>query len=365
MLVLTAVCLLTGLLLGQVRPEEDELGRLLSIAAICLPLVVLALLVLTSIHELGHLLAAKMMGMVVHGFCVGPLRWVRRGNEWRFSWYDDMRISGFVIAVPEGPDFTRRKYLALFAGGPAGSLVAAITAYMLYIGMPEAKLVTVPLLSLSLLLFLLTLIPLRTGGMASDGHWILSIIAKPLEAERRLAATRLYALDMQDVPTSEWPPEIVDRLAAVQGKSLESVAARLYEVSYALATNDEARAIGSADALEDLYGATDFVDLGGSLRAAVFLDVALVRAIVQRDAARARLALASTGPVPTEFAFAQHETMAHIFVIEGDVNRARQAAANAIEAAKEALRNKPRILSAIVSRIEAMVADLPVTEPGA
>ncbi len=95
-------------------------------------LVLLGLLIL--IHELGHLAAARLVGIPVASFSVGlgPKVW-----SWRWGWTEysirALPLGGYVLpAVADADEFRRiahRKRLLYFLGGPLANLVAAFLAY--------------------------------------------------------------------------------------------------------------------------------------------------------------------------------------------------------------------------------------------
>jgi regulator of sigma E protease len=95
-------------------------------------LVLLSLLIL--IHELGHLAAARLVGIPVAGFSVGlgPKVW-----SWRWGWTEySIRappLGGYVLPAVADPDEFRaialRRRLLYFLGGPLANLVAALLAY--------------------------------------------------------------------------------------------------------------------------------------------------------------------------------------------------------------------------------------------
>lgn len=95
-------------------------------------LVLLGLLIL--IHELGHLAAARLMGIPVAGFSVGlgPRIW-----SWRWGWTEysirALPLGGYVLPAVSDPDEFRaiplRKRLVYFLGGPVANLVAALVLF--------------------------------------------------------------------------------------------------------------------------------------------------------------------------------------------------------------------------------------------
>lgn len=95
-------------------------------------LVLLGLLIL--IHELGHLAAARLVGIPVAGFSVGlgPKIW-----SWRWGWTEysirALPLGGYVLPAVSDPDEFRaialKKRLVYFLGGPLANLLAALIAY--------------------------------------------------------------------------------------------------------------------------------------------------------------------------------------------------------------------------------------------
>lgn len=94
----------------------------------------LGVLVLVSlmivVHEAGHLLAARWMGIPIAGFSVGfgPKLWSRRWGrvEYSLRWFP---LGGFVVPATDEVEFSfipLRKRLVYFLGGPLANLAAAL-----------------------------------------------------------------------------------------------------------------------------------------------------------------------------------------------------------------------------------------------
>ncbi len=92
-------------------------------------LFLLSLLIL--LHEVGHLVAAKLVGIPIADFSVGlgPKVWTRR---WRGTDYSlrALPLGGFVLpAVAEESEFRRialRRRIVFFLGGPIANLATAL-----------------------------------------------------------------------------------------------------------------------------------------------------------------------------------------------------------------------------------------------
>lgn len=95
-------------------------------------LLLLSLLIL--VHEVGHLAAARLMGIPVSGFSVGlgPRLW-----RWRWGWTEyslrALPLGGFVVpAASEESEFRAipwRRRLVFFLGGPLANLAMAIPLF--------------------------------------------------------------------------------------------------------------------------------------------------------------------------------------------------------------------------------------------
>lgn len=94
-------------------------------------LVLLSLLIV--IHEAGHLLAAKWMGIPIAGFSVGfgPKLWTRRWGrvEYSLRWFP---LGGFVLPAMDEIEFRfipLRRRLIYFLGGPLANLVTVLPLF--------------------------------------------------------------------------------------------------------------------------------------------------------------------------------------------------------------------------------------------
>jgi regulator of sigma E protease len=91
----------------------------------------LSLLIL--IHELGHLLAARWMGVPVAGFSVGfgPKLWKRRYGQVEYS-LRAFPLGGFVAPAADELEFSAiplHKRLIFFLGGPFANLLVALPIF--------------------------------------------------------------------------------------------------------------------------------------------------------------------------------------------------------------------------------------------
>jgi hypothetical protein len=319
--------------------------------AIGCPSLFVLVFFLIAVHELGHLIAAKCVGMRVDGFCVGPFRWLKRRNKWHFSWYDDMRIGGFVLASQVDGGINPKKHAALFLGGPLGSVAAAVAAYFVLLANPDYKVVWGTVFGFALL-FTTSLVPLRSGGFGSDGYWLIQLLFKPEEAARQLATSQLASMVRADVPTREWPKEVMATLRSIQGKTMEAVVARIYEISYAFERGDEALVRTAVEELETAYATTDFVDPTSTLKAIVLLDLALAKATLDHDAVRAREILSRVEGGQDEVRYLINQVLAIVLILEGEEDASRAAVDQWQSLLNQLTPDRPRIRAEATERME-------------
>lgn len=94
---------------------------------------------LILVHELGHLLAAKLVGLPVAEFSIGlgPRLWKRRYGRVVYS-LRALPLGGYVVPGLDEYEFSAiplSKRLAFYLGGPLANLVAALPAFAVWNGM--------------------------------------------------------------------------------------------------------------------------------------------------------------------------------------------------------------------------------------
>jgi regulator of sigma E protease len=95
-------------------------------------LLLLSLLIL--LHEVGHLLAARAVGIPIAGFSVGlgPKIWKRQWGATEYS-LRALPLGGFVVPALEDDEELRaiplRKRLVFFAGGPLANVLTVVPLF--------------------------------------------------------------------------------------------------------------------------------------------------------------------------------------------------------------------------------------------
>lgn len=313
-------------------------------------------LFIVLVHETGHAVAAKLIGFEVMSFCVGPLLWSKADGRWGFSWWGDWTLGGFVFANSKSDVDIKKKYVALFAGGPIASFLLAATVAAIYLSYPESRIWLRPLLIFTSSM-LLTLVPAKAGGLGTDGYWLWNLLLRPKVAERLLCATRLQHLTQRDVPPTEWPASLVTPLRDLTEPMMQHVAARTAEICFAIATDDRDLAIAAGKDLETLLDEFDFDSLSRRLVPVIALDAAIVQALVVKDAGRARELLTRATPFPPEYEYLAHETMCAVFHLKGRPNDSVVAAEHTMRTMIEHYRNRPNSMRQIAENLRYVSED--------
>lgn len=210
-----------------------------------IPVVLIGGLFLTILlHELGHLLFAKLAGFKIVYIVLGPLKLVRTMVGWRLlsSGLTGFVLQGRVLAVPPPalwgqPQQLRRRLMWFFAGGPAVTLLQALILAGLLFLTPDRTFNQVGRSSLIALFLLTTMIlawvlyPITVNGIPNDAVQ-LKRLRRTGPATRRLLAL----LELQGQLVAGVRPRQLDDAALAQALMLgdgtaDDIAARLLAIA--------------------------------------------------------------------------------------------------------------------------------------
>jgi len=243
------------------------------------------------VHELGHLLGGKLVGLRFTLLVVGPMRWTRTGESLRFTWEKRLLLScGFAQSVPDDERLLRERMMVMVAGGPAASLLFGLFSAKLWFNMPvplempaEVLRVTFSLLTvLSITFFLLTILPYRTKGISSDGSRLFQLARGGARAERWCHLARLSAFVYSPEPPSRWSEPLLRQILALQDGGVEALQAQWLAYYWALDSGD------LAAAERFLEEALPLCQIAPLVRPALHLEAAYVSAAIRNQPVLAR-----------------------------------------------------------------------------
>lgn len=190
-------------------------------------------LLVVGVHELGHLTGGWMMGGRFLLWAVGPIMVRRTPAGIRPAWNRSVNLLGGMAAcLPLEPGrLTPRRMAVMIAGGPVFSLLLAVLAAGLAVGLAAqpgplprpvivAQHAAVYTAGLSLLVFLVTVAPQTTGGLKSDGRRVFELLQPGPRSDQESALLALTAAGLAGVRPADYPAELVAKTAALGDGSL-------------------------------------------------------------------------------------------------------------------------------------------------
>ncbi len=179
---------------------------------------VLALWLVLAVHELGHLLGARLAGWQPALWCVGPVRLDFSTGRTRLRWNRVLATwPGLAAAVPPAGRGTPGAWALVVAGGPAASLLLAAAAGWVALDMSGwSGLAWGGLAAISGAIGLATLVPSQLGGFQSDGAQLLSVWRRDPGTGERLALSTLWTQSMTGVRPRDWDASAIAAAAQAQ-----------------------------------------------------------------------------------------------------------------------------------------------------
>lgn len=242
--------------MGDFAPLDGPVQKTLTITA-----AFFALWFALAFHELAHLVTGLAQGFRFHLYVAGFLGVRRDAGTDRIRWYfntDPQLFGGVAATMPQAqtPDLTRR-FARLVIAGPLGSLLLAVIGGLAGWGLISAESVGLRVLAVfffvsaatSLLLFLATTVPNRTGMFFTDRARYFRLISGGEAAETERAMLELIAFVQAGKPLEQLDMTKVD---IVRQDKDYALFAELYAYFHFLATGQTAEAITSAERLKNL-----------------------------------------------------------------------------------------------------------------
>ena len=177
------------------------------------------------VHELGHALAAHMLGWQVREIVIGFGR-----TLWHFQ-YGGTRIKiklapieGYVLPAPVDPGNVRLKSALIYAAGPGAELLVLALMIVIFgwdtVFNDSSDLSLIALKTLAIVILVgagFNLLPFRTEGAVSDGLGILTSPFLPDEAiEMRLLTVDIREID--ELMNRGQAGDAVERIQALLGQ---------------------------------------------------------------------------------------------------------------------------------------------------
>lgn len=222
------------------------------------------------LHELGHVLGGLIMGNDFVFVTAGPLKLSTEEGSLKLSLNKHINLSGgLAMTLPKKVEgFRLRRFVVIFAG-PFFSFLSALICFCLYVfSWPSlsANIQVFILLFglLSLMIFMITIIPQNMNGMMTDGYQLLMILRDDDKAKQYADMLHLTALNQQGKSPSEYPKGILDKYASMSIEKPMDLAFRQFEYYKDLADENLNAARDKIKAIEEnasIYPAAFYPDV--------------------------------------------------------------------------------------------------------
>lgn len=207
---------------------RETLRALSGFDLLALPFLILLVL---AVHEAGHLVGGFRHDMRFLIYIVGPFQLSRSPSGIRFSWLFNLGTMGGLAAATPNPERPLKpQLLSLIAGGPVASLLLAL-AGLAASTLAGGRLGAYGLITgaLSLLIFMVTAIPLRAGGFMSDGMQFVEVIRGGRAVEERQALLVLMAQSLGGTRPRDLDGAVIQHVLSFErAEPVRRVAAHMY-----------------------------------------------------------------------------------------------------------------------------------------
>jgi hypothetical protein len=248
-------------------------------------LIIPALYVAIAVHELGHLLAGRIVGIRPGGLVIGGFSIVKSGRHHTVR-FDFRRIlgGGMAMFLTRKNQFSPKQFAWSVAGGPLASFALMVGCGAISVFHSDYSAGWTNTLFWMALLSMSSLIPASAGINKSDGARLWELLRHPDRAQSWIALVAMNSEEKRGVRPREWDPELVERVLATDPAAKEYPYIELLMFYRQLDQGNEAAAV------EHLENALSASSQGGKLvRYCCYLEAAGASASIRKNAGNARI----------------------------------------------------------------------------
>lgn len=248
----------------------------------------LAIALVVTVHELGHLTAGWLVGFRFSFIAVGPLSLKLEYGRLKLHFRSSMPAAGYAGMHINRVRRLRRRLLIFTVAGPLSNLLAAgVTAIFLYYPFPVARSVWHYLpahifFQISLITGLVNLLPFRLGVLFTDGARIAMLLRSPARSQRWMCLMAVGNQSQQGVRPRNWRSTWVPGASSLHDGDVDDFAGHWIAYVYA---NDRKDAPVAASNMEKCLEQMN--QLGVVTQDIVALEAAVFSAWFRNDVATA------------------------------------------------------------------------------
>jgi hypothetical protein len=256
-----------------------------------LVLIAAALLLTVLVHESGHAITGLALGMKLRAFIVGPFQWRIRDGRWQFKFALAQLFSagGATAVVPTDPWQPRWREIFMIAAGALANLITGLIASFAVLvakGQPYEQYWQVLTIfsTLSLVTFVVNLIPFRPEAAYSDGARIYQLLGGGPWADLHRAFSIATSTLVTPLRPKDFDIDAIQRAELTFAQGNQALLLRLFAASY---FTDSGMISQASDAVADAERI--YQESAPEIPAELHTDFVFNCAYLQRDAAKARL----------------------------------------------------------------------------
>jgi hypothetical protein len=276
--------LLFGIGLGLSFKNAPELNGLLFFPA---------LYVAIAIHEVGHLVAGKIVGMPPGALVIGGIVIFKSGPRWLVRFDSQRLFDGFAKVLPPKNDFRPAPFAWMVAGGPIASFLFSLTCVLglaLYGRGTWAWIGT--LYWVSIMITSAALIPFSSGLNKSDGARLWLLVRHPDQCRSWMAVLGVQTEETEGLMPREWDAALVNQMLQADASMREYPYIQLLAFYRCIDQNNEQLAL---EHLENALATS--ARCGKRLRQCLFLEAGSSSAYLRGNVIQARAWLERVGKV--------------------------------------------------------------------
>jgi hypothetical protein len=288
----------------------------------------IAVLIITTLHELGHLAAGLACGMKLRAFVSGPFQWRVRDGKWEFHFVPKGLIlpEGATGVVSASGKIFRWQHICMMS---AGSFVNLVTGVLALAGASlapgGAPIQAGGMLAIfgawSVALALGNLLPFRTRHCYSDGATLVQLVAGGPWADYYLALAAIGSSQVSSLRPKDYDIDAIRRAAQCIKNGRQGLLLRLFAFNHFLDCGKNAEAEKAIADAESVYDGSPW-DIPAELHTSFVFASAYVRHDAR--AARAWFERMQTKN-PTRFNLDYWRAHSALYWIEGDLAKANDA----------------------------------------
>lgn len=251
--------------------------------------IVLSFFVVVGIHELGHILTGLILKYQFRFVTVGPLKIELINGKLEFKVNTEINTMGGLTLMFPSKSFTRQEMIWYYAGGPLLSLLFGLGLLLLLITMQsvidESQLFWMIASVMSLVIGVVSLIPISNGDLHTDGSQMLDFLRGGNKGIRKLYLLKLSAASTNGVRPSEWDRKTLEVSLSINKDEHDQFAALsyLYGFYHYMDAGDKKKAV---EILEESWNKSQ--ELSPLIRSAVALEMGFKEAYKEKNAEKAR-----------------------------------------------------------------------------